>query len=169
MKRLFLAICLLSLAVVSGHALTPAGTELVSQAALEYPSGIIIYAEPCTFKVAQIAGAGASLPAALSGQAGKTISTYLQLTNLGNGPDSFQLTRFSQLGWTINSADYVGVLQQDEVRQVAVSITLPSTATGQTDTISITAQSLFDQAATSSAATVVTATKPKAGGKGRGK
>ena len=164
MKRIILAICLILLPIISGHALTPAGTVLTNTASILREDGSVWVSCTLNQTVAQVAGVAVSLPPTAKAQAGKSWQGYLTLTNMGNGPDSFALTKQATLPWTINLTDYVGVLAQDETRRIPVSVAIPGGTAGQVDTITITAKGLFDSTINNADTSSLTSFKP---GKGK--
>jgi hypothetical protein len=142
MKRALLAIFLLSLAVISGHALTPAGTMIDAPVVMSY--GGLDYMANVSITIAQIGGANLSMSARIQGLAGKSVSAVITLTNAGNGPDSYQLSATSARGWIVKIVDYAGVLAMNESRLVALEVQIPQDAAGLTDIITVRASSLFD-------------------------
>lgn len=159
MKRILLAICLILLPVISGHALTPAGTVLQNQGRFFWEGEWLDY-PTAQMTVAQVAGVAVTLPSDQKVQAGKLWSGYLLISNLGNGPDSFTLTKQASLPWAISLPDFAGVLVQDETRQIPVSVAIPGGAAGQVDVIEVMVRSLFDAACYDGDGINLTAFKP---------
>jgi len=80
-----------------------------------------------------------------------------QVTNNGNGSDTFGLGLVSSLGWTVQVDPATIVLNKGETTIVEVRVTVPTGSAGQTDTTTLTATSFADGSASDSATDMTTA------------
>ena len=155
---------------------TPAGTVIQSRSKVVFSSasGAIVdtvYSNTLTFTVAQVAAVNITPSSnAVTTQSDSTFAVFpITVTNSGNGSDQFNLSSVSSKGWTrafYLDANGDGTLQGTEITAGAVtqtaSIAADGTAklflrlfvpkdpslNGQTDTATVTAASVFDNAKT---------------------
>ncbi len=153
---------------------TPAGTVIQSRSKVVFSSasGAIVdtvYSNTLTFTVAQVAAVNITPSSnAVTTQSDSTFAVFpITVTNSGNGSDQFNLSSVSTKGWTrafYLDANGDGTLQGTEVTAGAVTQTASIAAdgtvklflrlfvpkdpslNGQTDTATVTAASVFDNA-----------------------
>jgi len=188
MKSIYLALLsILGMAVMFDNAFamgTPAGTSIKSQSKVIYTtaSGAVsdtLLSNIVSFTVAQVAAVNRT-PAtnALTTSSDSVNVDYaLAITNSGNGPDNFNLTKNSSKGWTVilyHDANGNGVLDAGEISAGAITATgsiaadssykimvrifVPHNASlnGQSDTTTVTATSTFDNTKATSSVLITT-------------
>lgn len=95
--------------------------------------------------------------AALPGSPGATVSYLLDVTNTGNGNDTFDIT-IAGNAWTTTFPAAVGPLTAGASAQISVDVTIPAGAlASDTDTVTVTATSQGSAAATASSDLTTTA------------
>jgi len=180
---LALGICFM-LAAASGPAWaagTPAGTSITNQATVDYTdvngNSLQALSNVVTTVVSQVATVTVAPDRATSGTPGDTLYFAHDVTNLGNGTDTFDLTAVSSNGWatviyadndasgTFSAGDTVitdtGSLLANGVQMIIVEITVAAgTASGTVDTTTITATSQFNAGVQDTATDTITVNAP---------
>lgn len=90
---------------------------------------------------------------------GQIITLRATISNEGNGNDTFQLSAFSTLGWSVEfpEGNIVGPIEPKRKVNIPVRVTVPQNAlSGQSNTATITATSQFDPLVSGSASTILT-------------
>ena len=152
---------------------TPAGTHIVSWATVSFTLGGWPYSYPSDtvdLVVAQVAGADVQPPRSSAGAAGTAVVFAHTLSNVGNGTDSFTVAGVSAHGWPVvlhRDLNGDGILDVTDplltgpvtlayggVARLLAQVAIPggASALGATDTVTITATSQFNAAASSAVA-----------------
>ncbi len=176
----FVVACMLALASLAAHAAPPpAGTSISNQASATYTdaSGVprTVTSNVVQTTVQQVASLTLAANGAQSANPGSVVYYPHTLTNTGNGTDSFGLTTSNSGAFSMASVQIfadngsgaptgpaitsTGALGLGATFKFIVVGTLPGTATnGQTNTITVTGTSVFDNTKTAVNTDVTTVT-----------
>jgi trimeric autotransporter adhesin len=177
----WLAAAALTIAAVGGALATPppAGTSITNQASATYTdtSGVshTVTSNVVQTTVQQVASLTLTQNGAQNATAGSVVYYPHTLTNTGNGTDTFNLTTANAGGFTMSSVQIYadngsgqptgpaitssGPVNSGAIFRFIVAATLPGTATaGQTNAITVTATSVFNNAMTANNTDTTTVT-----------
>ena len=149
---------------------TPAGTQVRGWATVTYTlsGGLVdtVGSDTATVLVGQVAGVDVEPPTVATGGIGTSVLLRHTLRNAGNGVDSFTVAAASARGWPVaiyRDADGDGQLDATDppvtgpvplgygvIADLLVQVTIPNDTTlrGLSDTVTVSAASLFDAGAT---------------------
>jgi len=160
---------------------TPAGTSITNQATVDYTdvngNTLQTLSNVVTTVVSQVASVTVAPDRSSSATPGDTIYYAHDVTNNGNGSDTFDLTAVSSNGWstviyadndasgTFSAGDTVitdtGSMAANGVQMIIVEVTVPAgTASGTSDTLTVTATSQFNSGVQDSATDTTTINAP---------
>lgn len=180
LQRAAAGLILAVLILTAAHAAAPpAGTSIANQASATYTdsSGVshTVTSNVVQTTVSQVGALTLAANGAANATAGSVVYYPETLTNTGNGSDSFNLTTANSGGFTMSSVQIyadngsgqptgspltsTGALASGAAFKLIVVATLPSAATaGQTNTITVTGTSVFDNTKTASVTDTTTVT-----------
>lgn len=146
---------------------TPAGTRIRNWATLAFTAGgqaYVVVSDTAEVVVGQVAGVDLQPPRVSTGAAGTTVVFTHTLSNLGNGPDSFNIAAVSSHGWPVtvyrdvNGDGLLGAgdslltgpvsLGYGGVAALLASVAIPNNPAvlGVSDTVTVSATSRFNPA-----------------------